>query len=296
MKLGLLHPFPYEALQIFFERRVVRRGCRVHAHKAGTGDHAGIHEQTIGCRCVREESDRSTDDFRRDRGRQTLHQGHARSGTRRNRGAGRFDGALQRAGARRNLRVLDARAGHRQHQRGRVAEVLDEVDRTGAVRQVADRIELQLDVVELLSGVRKTFDERHEHRGDARAGVRLDLFDLDVLGHLFFHPPRDQLLDLFGAGAWPRAQHECLPNRNVGVLALRHLDVAVDAPEDRADEQHPCDVSRFGEESRGVVRPLDETPGRCVVQTYTSSTVTFALVIVRKRCGRPRHRPAALRH
>ena len=123
------------------------------------------------CRCVREESDRSTDDFRRDRGRQTLHQGHARSGTWRHRGAGRFDGALERAGARRNLCVLDARACNRQHQRGRIAEVLYEVDRTGAVRQVADRIELQLDVVELLSGVRKTFNERHKHRGDARAGV-----------------------------------------------------------------------------------------------------------------------------
>ena len=70
------------------------------------------------------------------------------------RGAGRFDRpSAAPARARAISASVDPRAGHRQHQRRRVAEVLDEVDRAGAVRQIADRVELQLDVVELLAGV-----------------------------------------------------------------------------------------------------------------------------------------------
>src|ERR1044071_1625198 len=66
-------------------------------------------------------------------------------------GALALDGLPQLARARLKLRRADGRAGDREHQRRRVAEVLDEVDRARALRQVVDGVELHLDVVKVLA-------------------------------------------------------------------------------------------------------------------------------------------------
>src|SRR4029079_13064589 len=66
-----------------------------------------------------------------------------------------------------------------------------------------------------------------------------------------------QLLDTLGRRARPRHQRERLADRDVRVLALRHPQVAIDAPQHREDEEDPRDVARLGEEARGVVRARD---------------------------------------
>src|SRR4030095_2332765 len=105
----------------------------------------------------------------------------------------------------------------------------------GSLRQIGDGVELQLDVVELLAGLTDALDERDVDGRAAGARVRCDLADLAVPGHLLFDPAGDQLLDLFRRGAGPRAQDESLTNRDVGILALWHVEGAVDAPQDRAE-------------------------------------------------------------
>jgi hypothetical protein len=120
-----------------------------------------------------------------------------------------------------------------------------------------DRVQPQLDIVELLAGLLGLLDERDVHGGDAGPRVRFDPFDLEVLRHLLFDPAGHELLDLVRAGARPGTKHERLPDADVRVLALRHPQVAVDAGQDGADQQHPRDVARFGEEPGGVVGVLD---------------------------------------
>src|SRR6185295_9506470 len=97
-----------------------------------------------------------------------------------------------------------------------------------------------------------------EDRRQAGARVRLDLVDADVLRHFLLDAAGDQLLDLLGAGAGPRHQRERLLDRDVRILALRHVPVAEDAPRDGADQHHPRDVAPLGEEPRGVVRVRDD--------------------------------------
>jgi 23S rRNA-/tRNA-specific pseudouridylate synthase len=48
------------------------------------------------------------------------------------------------------------------------------------------------------------------------------------------------------------------PDLNIWVLALRHAQVAVNAPHTRGDEQHPGHVSRLDKEAGGVMRFADD--------------------------------------
>jgi hypothetical protein len=144
-----------------------------------------------------------------------------------------------RLGACRNLGIAHFGLAHREHQRRGVPEVLHEVIGTGALRQIGDGVELQLDVVELLGDILGAIHERDVDGGDAGAGVALHLLHAHVLGNLLLHAAGDELLDLLGARAGPRDEGKRLTDRNVRVLALRHSEVAVDAPDHGADQEHP---------------------------------------------------------
>src|SRR6185312_7783796 len=71
-------------------------------------------------------------------------------------------------------------------------------------------------------------------------------------------PAGDELLDLLGGRRILKKKSQRLADRNVGILALRHVAIAEDAPGDGADEQHPRDVPPLGEEPCGVVRVRDD--------------------------------------
>src|SRR5262249_29380941 len=90
------------------------------------------------------------------------------------------------------------------------------------------------------------------------ARVRFDLVDADVLGDFLLDAAGDQLFDFLGAGARPRHERERLLDRDVRILALRHVQEPEDAPGDGADQQRPRDVAPLGEEPRGVVRVRDD--------------------------------------
>ena len=155
--------------------------------------------------------------------------------------------------------VARRRARDGEHECRRVPEVLHEVDRTRAVRQVRDPVELQLDVVELLAdlGLPEVLVELDVHDRDAGARDRLDLRDLGVLGHFAFDLLRDELLDALGARARPVTERHCQPHADLRVLALRHLVVAVDAPDACCDKEHPRHVAGLDERSRRVARVRD---------------------------------------
>jgi hypothetical protein len=104
----------------------------------------------------------------------------------------------------------------------------------------------------LLAGVPGAFHEGKINGRQTGAGVRFDLLDRDVLCDPFLDAARHQLLDLFSAGAGPWTKGERLPGRDIRILALGHAHVAIDAPQDGADEQDPGDVTRLGEEASGV--------------------------------------------
>jgi hypothetical protein len=74
----------------------------------------------------------------------------------------------------------------------------------------------------------------------------------------FLDAPRDELLDLLRGGAGPIGQGQRHADRNVRILALRHREESVDAPQACGDEQHPRHVPRLREIARGVVRVRDD--------------------------------------
>src|SRR5262249_15660056 len=96
----------------------------------------------------------------------------------------------------------------------------------------------------------------HERRAGARVGR--DLVDLGVLRDLLLDLAHGELLDLLGARAGPGDHHRGGADRDVGVLALRHGQVAVDAPDEREDQHHPGHVAGLGEEPRRVVGGADD--------------------------------------
>src|SRR5262249_45220311 len=104
------------------------------------------------------------------------------------------------------------------------------------------------------AGVGDLLLQLDDHERAARPGVGRDLVDRRVAGDRLLDPPGHQLLDLLRARPRPRAEGGGHPQRDVGVLALGHREVAVDPP----DQHHPRDVPRLGEEAGGVVGGADD--------------------------------------
>src|ERR1044071_9362985 len=64
-----------------------------------------------------------------------------------------LDRGLYRLRAHCNFRVVDFRTRNREHQSRCVAKILDEVDWTGATRQIVNAVESQLDIVKLFASL-----------------------------------------------------------------------------------------------------------------------------------------------
>src|ERR1043165_6832376 len=74
--------------------------------------------------------------------------------------------------------VVSLRSRDRQHQRRRVAEVLNKVDWTSAIRQIVNAVELQLDIVKLFAGLFEVLVELDVDDRGARTRDRFNLRDL----------------------------------------------------------------------------------------------------------------------
>src|SRR5580692_2014901 len=69
--------------------------------------------------------------------------------------------------------------------------------------------------------------------------------------------PGHKLLNLLRCGTRPRTEGHRDPDRNVGVLALRHAAIAKPTPNQDTHEQHPRDLWVLHKESGEVVGFLD---------------------------------------
>src|SRR5262249_8126074 len=174
-------------------------------------------------------------------------------------GADRGHRPLQVAGADGDLDLADGRAGHGEHQRRRVAEVLLEVDGAGPLRP-DDGLELEIDVVERLGagGVGGVVAERDVDDRDAGARGRLDLVHLDVRRDRPLDLAGDELLDLFRRGARPGRDGDGRADRDQRVLALGHAEVPDDAERRHHDQQNPADLPVLHEVAGRVVRAGDD--------------------------------------
>jgi hypothetical protein len=78
-----------------------------------------------------------------------------------------------------------------------------------------------------------------------------------VLGNGILDGASDKLLDLLSCGTWPRTEGHCDPDRNIGVLSLRHAVIAKPTPNENTHEQHPRDLWMLHKEPGRVVGFLD---------------------------------------
>src|SRR6266481_2995667 len=74
-----------------------------------------------------------------------------------------------------------------------------------------------------------------------------------VLGNSILDWTGDKLLDLLRCGTRPRTEGHRDPDRNVGVLPLRHAVVAKPTPYQDTDEQHPRNLWVLHKEPGDVV-------------------------------------------
>src|SRR5262249_34123841 len=145
-----------------------------------------------------------------------------------------------------------------QHQSGCIAEVFDEVDWAGALRQIPNAVEAQLDVIEFLSGLLHFLDQFEVDDGYSGPGNRFELLDLRIAGRAFLNLSADQLFDSFSACPGPRNQCDRCPDLELRVLTLRHSHVAEDSPETSRDEEHPGHVPGFDAVAGRIMRVVDD--------------------------------------
>src|SRR5262249_17297582 len=110
----------------------------------------------------------------------------------------------------------------------------------GALGQVSQAIELDLDVVEFLAGIRRELlIDFGVHDRQARPRRRRDFGDANILSNAFFDLPSDELLDTHSALSWPWRDDGDLADRYVGVFALRHRSVCPETPSNYANQENP---------------------------------------------------------
>ena len=156
-----------------------------------------------------------------------------------------LDGLANGDGAQSNFGRRDFRAGDGQHQRSRVAEVAVELDWPGPARQLrVQLVHLQIDVAELFRLVLHVvgeLDVNDRQAGEAeRANAEIRRAvgpDGRVLRGRLLHGTRDQLLDLLRRSSRPLALRRRDAHRDVGVLPLGHVMVAVPSPKEGRDQQ-----------------------------------------------------------
>src|SRR5437867_4466798 len=89
-------------------------------------------------------------------------------------------------------------------------------------------------------------------------GNRLNARDIRVRSDGLFHAARHKFFNLSGAGAGPGRDDHRLLRGNIRVLALGHMGVAVDTPNDRANQQDPGDLRIFHAKAGGVMGLTDQ--------------------------------------
>jgi len=153
-----------------------------------------------------------------------------------------FDRLADCARSQRELDLAFTGTRDREHQRGCITKIALELDRAGAARKIVDAIELQVDVVELFCGILEFFIQLNVDNRDTVEGYRSNAvesacasrMDERVLRDAGLDLPRHHLLDLLRADAGPRTNRNCLAHGNIGILALRHLRVSEDTPDQDA--------------------------------------------------------------
>ena len=151
-------------------------------------------------------------------------------------------------------RAVRGRTGHREHQCRRLAEFLDELNRSGAFGQIGQRIELDFDVVEFLAGLESgVLVDFGVHDREAGPRGRRDFADANVLGDAFLDFAGDELFDSLGTLARPRRNHSDLSNGYVRILAFGHCGIRPDPPCNHADQQHPRHMSVLDKEASDAV-------------------------------------------
>src|SRR5262249_36870443 len=224
--------------------------------------------------------------------REHHHQGHPAARPGRGAGARPGDRLLDRPRAQRDHRRALRRARDGEHQRRGVAEVAVELDRPGALRKlVVELVELERDVVELAAGVDDVLAQLHLDDRQPGQRERLDAevaglgrVDAGVLGDLRLHLTRDELIDPLRGDPGPLRGRQRDAHGDVRILALRHVDVAVDAPERHADQQDPRDGPMLGEAPGDVPRvladdllvgPVHQRARRGAARIYGSAFTTW---------------------
>src|SRR5271155_3982733 len=175
-----------------------------------------------------------------------------------------FDCGCDLPGAQRNCNFALPGTRDRQHQRGRVAKAAEKLDRPRALWQVGDAPELQVHLVEDGLGVVDLVvdldvDDRQsvERQGFDRVFLRRRRANFRDLGQLLFNFSGDQLLDAVGTDPRPRADDLRLFHRDVGILALGHFLVAINAPREHQQQHYPCNLAVLREEARSVMSRRD---------------------------------------
>ena len=132
-------------------------------------------------------------------------------------------------------------------------------------RRLLMAIELKIYIAELLLGV---LDAVIQLDVDQRKSGKTEGADAEVGGgrrpnkrilrHRLFNRPADQLLYLLRGRSRPLRAGDRHPNRDAGILALRHFLKAVPAPDKDANQQDQGNLAVLGKETRRVVRMLDQ--------------------------------------
>ncbi len=104
------------------------------------------------------------------------------------------------------------------------------------------------------------FSSIHRDDADAAPGDRLDLGDLGVLGDLLLELAGHQVFHLLGGRTQAGTDGQGHPDRDVGILALGHVQIGIPAPDRRRQQQHPGHLARLGEEPGGVGRCAERIP------------------------------------
>ena len=155
--------------------------------------------------------------------------------------------ATDGARAQRQRRLLLDGTRDREHQRGGLAHAAAEVHGAGALGQaLAQGLELQLDVGELLLGVLDRLVEDDLNQRHARKAERLQAelgwpwrMDVAIPGDRLLDSLRDARLDQCGIRARPRRDGGGDAHGNRRVLLLGHREIAPASENQGKNEQHP---------------------------------------------------------
>ena len=258
----LRHPEPLfdEPPQVREDRRVGELGDAVHPDERRAHQEPGIAQDAVLRGLSEIELGRPHCRGGGNRGWEVVNHGGPLARCRA--GAQALDRSAHLFGADRDLHLFQARARHREHEPRGVAEVLDELDRPGALGQIPDLVQPEHDVVEDLPGLRDPLLQLHVDVGDVGPADGPDGLHVLVLGDHGFDAPGYPVLDPLGVHAGPGGDHERRDHRDVGILALGHVEVPHDAPEDRAHERDPGDLALLGEVAGEIAGLRDQ--GRVV--------------------------------